>query len=236
MPTLYGWGPAFGCPSPSPFVMKTEIHLQMLNIQVDRAFADLQSVSKQKAPYLQDGDVLVEDSNFIRAHFEKKLNRNLDDGLSPSQRSASWALERLVEGHLRDAIVMERWQVPENFNKGPRIFFAGAPQTVIDDVLKKQAEMFWGAGIGRHSRQERLQLADWDLNAVALQLGDQPFLFGEAPTVADAAVGAMLISAATRFFDTPLSEMVHAHDNLASYIGRMEARYFADNQWPSPAN
>ena len=39
MITLYGWGPLFDCPSPSPYVMKSEIQLQMLGLEFNRAIA-----------------------------------------------------------------------------------------------------------------------------------------------------------------------------------------------------
>ena len=43
----------------------------------DPAVADLESVPKRKAPYVRDGEVLFEDSTFIRAHFERKLGKDL---------------------------------------------------------------------------------------------------------------------------------------------------------------
>ena len=56
MITLFGWGPMFDCPSPSPYVMKSDIQLQMLGVDFDRAIADLDAVPKHKAPYVMDGD------------------------------------------------------------------------------------------------------------------------------------------------------------------------------------
>ncbi|MEZ5947120.1 MAG: hypothetical protein R3C13_01215 [Hyphomonas sp.] len=100
MITLYGWGPMFGCPSPSPFVMKADIQLQMLGVDFTRAIADLESVPKHKAPYVIDDGQLVEDSNFIRQHFEQKLGKQLYAGMSGRDLAASWALERMAEGQL----------------------------------------------------------------------------------------------------------------------------------------
>ncbi|HPE48830.1 MAG TPA: glutathione S-transferase family protein [Hyphomonas sp.] len=236
MITLYGWGPIFGCPSPSPFVMKSEIQLQMLGVDFRRALADLDQVPKHKAPYLMDGDLLVQDSNFIRAHFERKLGRSLNDGLSDAERAAGWALERMAEGHLTDVMAMERWQKDANFFKGPVHFFDAVPEPARAQVVKDVREQFaatkYGSGIGRHSEEERLQLAAWDLEALALHLDTKDFLFGDRPTAADASVTGVLISCATDFFDTPLTGLVHRHANLVDYIGRMKARYFARNLWP----
>lgn len=236
MITLYGWGPMFDCPSPSPYVMKTDIQLQMLGLEFDRAIADLEAVSKHKAPYVMDGDLLIQDSNFIRAHFEKKLHRSLDAGLTDEQRVTSWALERMAEGNLATIIGMERWLKDDNFYKGPIHFFDGMPEPALSDMTaglrEGMAATHYATGIGRHTEGERMQLAEWDLQAIAVQLARKPYLFGEKPTVADASVASVLISCATEFFDTPLTDLVRGHTNLVAYMDRMKATYFARNLWP----
>ncbi|MAP96441.1 MAG: glutathione S-transferase [Ponticaulis sp.] len=238
MITLYGWGPMFGCPSPSPYVMKTEIQLQMFGLEFKRAMADLDAVSKHKAPYLKDGDLLIQDSNFIRAHFEDKLGKSLNTGLTPEEEADAWALERMAEGHLMQCLGYDRWMIPENFNKGPVMFFMAAPEpqrsAIIKDTLEHVAANYQGNGFGRHTASERHQLADWDIRAIATRLGDKPFLFGDEPTAADASVSAVLISAATDFFDTPLVKLVTQHENLNGYMKRMSELYFAESLWPVP--
>ena len=236
MTTLYGWGPMFDCPSPSPYVMKTEIQLQMLGVAFDRALADLEAVSKHKAPYVEDEGDIIQDSNFIRAHFEKKLGRSLLDGMPPREQALSWALERMAEGHLSAVMAGERWMNDANFQKGPAQFFMDAPEPMREQVCKEIREGMqqtrWESGIGRHSHEEQLQLAAWDIAAISAQLDEQTFLLGSEPTVADASVSAMLISSATPYFDTPLVEMVQSHSNLPGYIKRMKEAYLPEGVWP----
>ena len=237
MTTLHGWGPMFGCPSPSPYVMKSDIQLQMLGVEFDRAIADLDSVSKKKAPYVEDEGEIIEDSNFIRAHFEKKLGRSLMDGLTPAQQAQSWAFERMAEGHLNAVMAGERWMIDENFNKGPAVFFMDAPEPMRAQIMKETRDGIranrYASGIGRHSRDEQLQLAAWDIAAIAAQLGDQRFLFGDEPTVADASVSAVLISSSTQYFDTPLPGIIAEHGKLAGYMRRMSENYLEHQGWPS---
>ncbi|WP_158085641.1 glutathione S-transferase family protein [Henriciella aquimarina] len=236
MTTLYGWGPMFDCPSPSPYVMKSEIQLQMLDIEFDRAFADLDAVSKHKAPYVEDEGEIIQDSNFIRAHFERKTGRSLNDGLTPRQQALSWALERMVEGHLNAVMAGERWLNDANFEKGPTLFFADVTepqrQAVIDEIREGMRKTRWESGIGRHAHEEQLQLAAWDLAAIAAQLGEQAFLLGDEPTVADASVSAVLVSCATPYFETPLVDLVQSHSNLPGYIRRMKECYLPEGVWP----
>ena len=237
MITLYGWGPMFDCPSPSPFVMKADIQLQMLGVSFTRAIADLDAVPKHKAPYVIDDGELIEDSNFIRRHYETKLGKGLYDGMSGETIALSWALERMAEGQLTKIMAYERWMKDDNFNKGPAHFFQDVPAPARPAVLKEVREgvsmTHMGEGTGRFTEDERMQLADWDIGAIALQLGDQDYLLGDAPTCADAAAAAVLISCATEFFDTPLTGLVRKHANLPAYIDRMKARYFSHVVWPA---
>ncbi len=236
--TLYGWGPMFDCPSPSPFVMKADVQLQMLGVEYDYGFADLASVPKAKAPYVRDGDTLIEDSNFIRQKYETRDGPNFSTGLTRDQMVTSWALERMVEGDLRSIMVMERWMKDDNFNKGPRMFFAGVPEahrevviTSARDAIKTGAA---SSGLDKHSEEERMMLASMDLAAVSMQLGDKPFLFGDEPTVADASVGAHIIACATEFFDSPLPGVVRKFSNLVPYSERMAERFLNHGKWPTP--
>lgn len=237
MITLYGWGPMFDCPSPSPFVMKADIQLQMLGVSFTRAMADLESVPKHKAPYIIDEGQLVEDSNFIRHHLETKLGRGLYDGMTGKDIAASWALERMAEGQLTKIMAYERWMKDHNFNKGPALFFSNVPENARDAVRNEVREnlsaMHTGEGTGRFTDEERMQLADWDIGAIAMHLGDQDYMFGTEPSCADASVAAVLIACGTEYFDTPLSGLVHKHANLVAYIDRMKTRYFANIDWPA---
>jgi glutathione S-transferase len=235
--TLYGWGPMFNLPGPSPFVLKTDIQLQMLGVSFERAIADLESVKKHKAPYVKDGEQTIEDSTFIRSHFETKLGRSLDASLSSEERAVAWAVERLLEDRLSFIMAQERWLEADNFNRGPAKFFAAVPQAmrgqVCEQVLGELRSMLVRHGIGRHTRAERMELAGRDIAAVAALLGNKPFVCGEVPTAVDAATFGVLASCGTRFFDSPLPDLVDAHPMLRPYLKRMEARFFTQVSWPS---
>lgn len=239
MITLYGWGPMFDCPSPSSFVMKSLIQLQMLGVDFDLAIADLESVPKTKAPYLRDDGQLIQDSNFIRWHFEDKLGKSLDDGLSAEQAAAGWAMEQMVEDNVVNNILTQRWLKDDNFEKGPGLFFMDIPaparKAATDEVRGGIKAYLHGQGFGRHSEAEQLDLANRCIQAIALYLGDKPFLFGDTPKGADAGVAAVLIAAGTEYFDTPLSGLVRRHETLLAYMDRMENRYLTGHNWPVPA-
>jgi glutathione S-transferase len=229
----------FGAPSPSPFVIKCDMQMQMLGVRFDRAIADLESVPKLRAPYVEDEGRIVEDSTFIRLYFEKKLDEDLDEGLSHAERGAAWGLERMLEDRLSMIMAYERWLVDVNFDKGPRLFFMdvpeGAREAVCKDVREQIETMMVRHGIGRHSRDERMLLAARDISAVAAVLGDKEYLFGETPKAVDAAAFGVLSSCATPFFETPLIGLVREHANLNAYLTRIEERFFGAALWPAMA-
>lgn len=239
MTTLYGWPPMFDLPGPSPYVMKADIQMQMLGVPFERAIAELDSVAKGKAPYVIDDGVLIEDSTFIRMHFEKKLGRDLDEGLTPAQRGQAWAVERLLEDRLGLIMLCERWLDDANFNKGPSVFFADVPEAmrtqVIGEVRGGVEATMKGHGIARHSREERMMLAERDIGAVSAMLGEGPFLFGAKPTAADAVAYGVLAACGTRFFETALVGLIDAQPNLRPYLARMEARFVREAVWPAMA-
>lgn len=235
--TLYGWGTMFDLPSPSPFVIKADVQLQMLGVEFDRAIADLSSVPKEKAPYVHDDGVLIEDSTFIRWHFERKLGRDLDQGLSRQQRGTAWGLGTMLEQRLVAIIVQQRWLDDGNFDRGPRQFFMGVPEAMREGAIAQArgaiAATMHGNGIARFTSDELHQLAAADIAAVSQILGDGAFLFGDEPTAVDAIAFGVLGSCATRFFDSGLPDLIAAHINLTDYLGRMQQSYFPTERWPA---
>jgi glutathione S-transferase len=230
MTTLYGFPPMFDTMSASPFVMKADIQLQMLGVTFDRRIANLDSVAKHKAPYVDDGGRIVEDSTFIRWHFEQKLNKDLDAGLPAEKRAIAWGMERMLEDHLHFIMLADRWLDDANFEKGPGQFFAAVPEAARAQVTGEIRATLHAAltrhGILRHSRAERMQLADNDIAAVSALLGDKPYLLGDHPTALDAIAYGELAACATPFFNTPLVTLVAKRENLAPYLKRVEARFF----------
>lgn len=237
MTTLYGWGPAYGCQSPSPYVTKTDIQMQMFDIPCNRAIADLDSVAKHKAPYVEDAGKIIEDSTFIRLYFEQKLGIDLDEGLDARQRATGWAIERMLEDRLAPIIVHERWLEGDNFARGPAMLFMGVPEPMRTEIANGARESeranLYGQGIGRHSREERMQLAKRDIDAVAVLLGDKPFTMGSYPTAVDAAVYAVIAACTAPIFDSQLKDFVASHANLVAFLKRMENRFYTEERWPA---
>jgi glutathione S-transferase len=229
MINLSAFGPLWGAPDPSPFVIKTQVQLKMAGLPYRTFKVKPPEAPKGKLPFIDDDGVKVGDSTFIRDYIQWKHGLDLDAGLSPRQRALAWTVERVVEDHLYWAIVYFRWAVPENFDKGPAVFFAGAPEEVREAARRGMGAVLHGQGFARHSAEEVGDLAARSVAALAEIVGDGPYLSGELICGADATLFAGLTAALSPHFDTPVRDAILGHTNLVAYHDRMRARFYPAN-------
>jgi glutathione S-transferase len=230
MITLFNFGPAFGLPDPSPFVMKTEILLKMANLSYRTDNSGFLRAPKGKLPYIDDDGEIVSDSTFIGWHLEKKYGIDFDAGLTPEQRAVGWAFEKMAEDHLYWALVDARWIDQANFAKGPKlVFFRSLPAPmrplVSALVRRKLRKALHSHGMGRHSQAEIMRLATRSIDAIADYLGGKPFFLGTEPTGVDATIFAFVAGALCPHFEGPLRSAAERHDNLRRYVGRVTKRF-----------
>jgi glutathione S-transferase len=230
--TLSTFGPAFGLPDPSPFVMKAETLLKMAKLPYRTDTGGFSKAPKGKLPYIEDEGTIVADSTFIRWHIEKKYNVDFDRGLDAAQRATGWAFEKMIEDNLYWVIVRERWVDDANFRKGPRRFFDRVPAPIrpliVPLIRRKVRNALYGQGMGRHSDEEIAVLATKSINALGDFLGDKPFFFGAEPTGVDATVFAFVAGALCPHFTTGSGAAVGRYESLRRYVGRMTARFYPE--------
>jgi glutathione S-transferase len=226
MITLFGFGPAFGVPDPSPFVMKTDLQLKMSGLAYRWERAAPPAAPKGKIPFIEDEGLRIGDSTFIREHIERKYGLDLDAALTTEQRAHSWAVERMLEDHLYFTLVYSRWMIDENFDKGPSHFFDGAPEGVREAGRQRARDALHGQGIGRHSEAEIVALASRSLVSLSAILGNRRYMMGDAQSAVDATATGMLAGILTPFFDTRIRDEALSHKNLVAYCDRMMTAYY----------
>lgn len=235
MIVLYGFGAGFGLPEISPFVTKTEVQLKMAGLAYRKERAMPPASPKGQLPFIEDDGKAVADSTFIRAHIEQKYGFDFDAGLDQRQRAQAWAFERMIEHHVYWALVGARWVDPVNFAKGPAHFFDGAPadrrEKLREDAQFRVAENYLLSGLGRHAPDEDVDLALRSLLALSVQLGDRPYLMGDAPCGMDATAFGALAGILSPFFSSELRRRAEQFGNLSAYVARMMERYYPDFAW-----
>ncbi len=229
---LYTFGPYFGLPDPSPFVMKAEVLLRMADLPYETDTGGFNKAPKGKLPYIDDNGEIVADSTFIRLHIEKKYGFDFDAGLSSPERGIAWAFEKMCEDHLYWAGLHARWMVDANFDKGPRKFFDEVATPLRPLVMVMARRQFrrnlWGHGMGRHTTAEMEQLAARDIDAIADFLAEKPYLMGEVPCGADATVFPFMAHALCPLFETAIRMRAEHRPNLVAYRDRLMKQYFSD--------
>ncbi len=230
MITLYTFGPFFGLPDGSPFVVKAMLLLKFADLPFQEDQGGYGKAPKGKLPYIEDRGARIADSTFIRLHIERTYGTDFDVGLSPAERAVSWAVEKMCEDHLYWALMDMRWGPDANFDRGPRHFFDAVPaparRLAAWVIRRRTLSGLRAQGLGRHSRAEIEDLAARDIAALSAILGDKPFLMGERPCAADAAVYALISGVTAKVFESPIRAAAEGFDNLLAYRDRITERYF----------
>ncbi|MCP5084614.1 MAG: glutathione S-transferase family protein [Alphaproteobacteria bacterium] len=239
MITVYTFGPAFAQADPSPFVVKTLTLMKMSGLEHKVEPADVRKAPKSKLPYINDDGQVIADSSFIKMHLEQAHGVDFTGGYDERDLAIGWSVEKMLEDHLYWIVVDARWMDDDNFNKGPRMFFdtlpAPARPLIVWMVRKEIRRNLWGHGLGRHTANELLQLAEKDFAALAAVLGDKPYLLGDRPCGFDASCYGFVSGATVPLFDHPTSAAAKKHPNLVAYCERMREEYFPELSQASAA-
>ena len=233
MITLYTFGPSMGMPDPSSFVMKAMVLLKMSGQDFVTDTTGLRKAPKGKLPYMRDSDgTIVADSTFIRWHLEQRYGVDFDSGLDNAQKAVAWAFEKMCEEHAYWSLVHTRWIDEENFQRGPARFFDAIPMPlrplIRSKIRRDIAKSLYGHGMGRHTKAEIERLAGKDIEALAAQLGEKPWLMGGAPTGVDASAFPIVAGLLQKEYETPLRAAAESHANLVAYRNRGMQRWFPE--------
>jgi glutathione S-transferase len=230
MITLYSYGPFFGLPDASPFVMKGEMLLKLAGLPYEGNTRGFTRAPKGKLPYINDAGAIVADSTLIRLHIEKKYGFDFDQGLTSHQKGVAWSVEKMLEDHLYWAMVYWRWVIDENFERGPKNFFRRAPALIrplICMIVRRKVRANLHAhGIGRHNDVEKTELAARCIDALSQVLGDNRYLMGDRVCGADATAFAFISGGLPAIFESPVQKKLAATSNLVAYHDRMMAEFF----------
>ncbi|KAM7420244.1 hypothetical protein PAMA_014783 [Pampus argenteus] len=91
--------PKNGVPSLSPFCLKIETYLRMVDLPYQNYF-DGKLSPQGKMPWIEYNHVQASGSEFIVDFLEEKLGVNLNQNLTPQERAVSRAVTKMVEEHL----------------------------------------------------------------------------------------------------------------------------------------
>jgi len=228
--TLYTFGPLFGLPDASPFVMKGEMLLKLAKLEYQTSNKGFMRAPKGKLPYIDDNGTIVADSTLIRLYLEEKYEVDFDRNLSAREKGIAWATEKMLEDHLYWVLVYWRWMKDANFEKGPANFFRRAPAfirpLIIWKVRGNVRRSLHAHGIGRHQEAEMTAMSDRAFEALSKLLDENKYLMGSEPCGADATAFAFIAGSLCPLFDSPAHAKARGLPNLIAYRDRMMAEFY----------
>ncbi len=232
--TLFMFSPMWGMPTHGPYALKLATWLRLAGIEHGVVHEDdPRKGPKKKSPWIEIGAERMGDSELVIEHLVQRLGVDPDGHLSPLQRAQSLAIRRMFEEHFGPIydysffVLDDGWEhARAHFAFLPALLRAVALPMIRSD-FKKEA---WIKGIGRHDTDQIAKLAAADIDAVATMLGDQPFLFGDAPTLADCTVYGFL----ALILWAPIPSAPRAHlqtrPQLVAYCERIRDRLWSDGE------
>lgn len=220
----------FDEPSSSPFCVKAMILLDMAGVDWAPDWRDMPGPDTwDKLPALEASGALVPDSTFIAQWLEAR-GHDLHPGLTPLQRAQTHAILRMVEENLRYGLVHDRWLDEAAWPAMLEQVFGGLPPHLLDvvpaqiragirDFLTKQ-------GMANIPEDKRAQRLNADLDALEALLGDNPWLFGDRPVLADAATLPVLSMIDHLPQASALRDSLRARPALMAYVQRGRAQLY----------
>ncbi|MEP4195452.1 MAG: glutathione S-transferase family protein [Aliishimia sp.] len=234
MLTLITFPPKFGEPAASPFCVKAIYMLNGSKLPWDREDTnDPRKMPRAKLPVLRTDTNLIHGSDNICLYLTKH-GHDLDRSLSTSDRAISQAMIRMTEEHLYFLLALDRWERDEIWPIVRDAYFHEIPSLirpiVTGGLRRTMLKGMHMQGLGRLTWSERMERANQDFTALANQLGDKPYLFGDKPSNADAAIAPFLSGIMATPGKTDLSLRVREDIKLSSYSARVSRALGENNQ------
>lgn len=223
--------PSYGEPAGSPFATKAMALMHIAGIKYKLTYlSNPTKMPKGKLPVLKVGDQMIPDSNEIREYIEGQTGFDFDAGLDVKDRAISTAIIRMIEEHVYFIVYTSRWKEDENWIVTKAENFGAVPAVMrgfITRMVRKGAvSQCMGQGMGRHSKAERLNRFQQDIDALETLLGDKDYLFGDSPKAADiSTITALRFTAGFRR-KNDLSDYLMSKPTIMAYLERGKEALF----------
>jgi glutathione S-transferase len=237
MITVYKFGPAFGLPDASPFVMKVETYLRMTGQKYETVTADVRKAPRKQLPFVDIDGKRIADSTAIVSVLESTRPDKLDAHLTPKARTVGLAFQSMLEEYLYFGLLYIRWATDEGWavfepTLREMIGKMGVPSLmrgmICKSARKQVIERTRSQGIGRKPRTELVGVCTQMIDALGEELGEGPFFRGGKLTTYDATVYAFVAGVLCPAFDNELRRHCATKKNLVDYADRMRDKYWKD--------
>ncbi len=230
---LYGFGPKLGLIDLSPFVLKIDAYLRMAGIEFESVtgYKNLSKAPKGKLPFITDGNITIADTFFILDYLQKKYNYPLDNHLSDEHLALSGLLMKSLDENFYWCIVHSRWTSDGLWPMVKKELFSDLPFPLkhVAPIIARRG--YKGAlvehGMGRHSDEEIIKIANKTLTDLSVVLSDKTYFFGNSPCTFDAVAYAFIAQVTQSTLDNPLNQLSRTFNNLTRFCEHINIKYYA---------
>lgn len=227
-PILFGFGPAFGLPDPSPFTLKVYFFLCAHDIDFEMQQGDPRKTPHKKIPVLEHNGKIIPDSELIIDYLIDAFDLPLPK-ISDEQMGLGHMLSRGLDDKLYWSMVHARWMNDANAAIIRDALFAAVPSAIrkpLFAVIRRGVKKdLYSQGLGRMNDYEINAFVEADLDALSQLLANKSYIFGDLLTRYDCALAAYLGQLLVDELDCPQAQMIKKHDNLVSYWNRFKNTY-----------
>jgi len=232
---LYQFPRAKAVPDLSPFCIKIETFLRAHQIKHE-VFGDYTVRSKEgRVPFIELNGEQIADSQIILWHLYTYFKIDEKEGLTDQQKGMSRAIDRLIEGTSYYPITYFRSYehaedcVDESIS-GMKLNWLEKKAAVWKLKHDTKAKLM-NEGTMLHSREDIIEILRRDIRALSDILGNQEYLFGSEPTLADLTLFGHYGLIYYLPFDEPTKVILNEEDNhnVRDLIGRIREKYWKDD-------
>jgi glutathione S-transferase len=202
----------------------------MTGVEYKVESAHFKEAPKGRVPYMKIDGQMVYDSSLIVRRLKETLGDPLDSKLSRVEKARALAMQRMIEDHLYFASAWLRWSDEESWKYVSAYFIALLPpflgRYIVKIIRKDMFKMAEAHGMGQHTRQDVIDFAKADLEALSDLLGEKEFFLGDQPTSLDATMYGFLVNLIWVPWNSPLKEYGLSLENLVRFCERMKKRYW----------
>lgn len=226
MITLYSFPELFGVADNNPYGLKVFAFLKLsgLPFRHEHIF-DSRAAPRGQLPYIVDGEHVVGDSDTIIAHLREHHPISIDRDLTDSQRTMTHLLNRTLE-NLYWVMSYSRWKDPEYWPLFRNEMVSTHPvvtESAMEAAQQYNFERYHYQGIGRYEPEQVYARGIADLRALASLIPASGFLFGDAPSSADASIYGFIANILFFRIDTPLKRFVDSHADMVRHCDAVHA-------------
>jgi glutathione S-transferase len=229
---VFTFAPDWGLPTAGPFALKLLAWLELAGIPYEQVIEDNpRKGPKKKNPWIELDGEPIGDSEVIIELLARRHKVDVDDPLSPEQKSVGHAWRRTFEEHFHQVLEWELFQHPAGEAYMRAAMTSKMPPVVgpaVFAMLKSHfGRQLYARGIARHPPDMIEAKGRADIDALAAFLGGRPFLLRDRPSSADAAVFGQLAPMVYWPMATPVASYARSLEPIAAYCDRLRELCFA---------